>query len=38
MGLLTFNFFAANKPFTARLFLAGLFLIRIHLSEYSTAG
>jgi hypothetical protein len=38
MGLSTFNFFAANKPFTARLFLAVLFLIRIHLSEYSTAG
>ena len=38
MGLLTFYFVAANKPFTARLFLAVLFLIRIHLSEYSTAG
>jgi hypothetical protein len=38
MGLLTFDFFAANKPFTVCLFLAVPFLIRIHLSEYSTAG
>jgi hypothetical protein len=38
MGLSTFNFFAANKPFIAHLFLAVLFLIRIYLSKYGTAG